>query len=50
MEEKKKKERIKKEEEGRGGKKRWDFFEISRKGGPMKRKKITHFNVWFGLG
>jgi hypothetical protein len=36
--------------EGRGGKKRGSFFEISREGGRVKRNKLTYLNVWFGLG
>ncbi len=52
VENKKKKKEITKEEKKKEDKvkKRGNFFEISRKGGPMKRKKITHLNVWFGLG
>jgi hypothetical protein len=38
---KKKKERKKKEEAKKGR----SFFEIFVKGGPVKRKKITHLNV-----
>ncbi len=57
MEEKKKKQkakgrRTKKEQKRRKRKrsgKKGDFFEISGKGGPVKRKKITHLNVWFRL-
>ncbi len=48
-EEKKKeitKEEKKKEEEG----KKRIFFGISMKCGLVKRKKLTHFNVWSGLG
>ncbi len=37
----------KKEEEGKKGE---NFFEISAKGGPVKRKKKPYLNVWFGLG
>jgi len=48
---KKKKERTKAEKKEEEGGKRGNFFEISRKGWPVKRKeKKTHFNVWFGLG
>ncbi len=50
MDEMKKIERTKKKKKEEEGKKGGIFFEISRKGGPMKRKEITHFNVWFGLG
>ncbi len=49
VEEKKKKKKKQREEEGRGREKRGIFFEISGKDGPVKRKKITHLNVWFRL-
>ncbi len=39
------KDKKKKEEKWKKG----DFFGNLAKNGPMKRKKITHLNVWFGL-
>jgi hypothetical protein len=50
MEEKKNKERTKEEKKKEEGKKGGNFFEISRKGGPMKRKKNPiQCLVWFRL-
>jgi hypothetical protein len=53
VEDKKNKERTKgknkRGEEGRE-RKRGNFFQISRKGEPVKRRKKNHLNVWFGLG
>jgi hypothetical protein len=33
----------------RGGEKGGNFFEVSRKGEPVKRKEKPHLNVWFRL-
>jgi len=50
MEEKKKNEKTKKKKNKEKEEKRGEFFEILVKGGLMKKIKITHLNVWFGLG
>ncbi len=36
--------------EGRGGKRRGEFFWNLSKGWASEKKKKTHLNVWFGLG
>jgi hypothetical protein len=48
MEDKKKKEQKRRRRRKRREKAGKCFSEISAKGGPVKREKITHLNVWFG--